>query len=69
MVQERFYSIDSLITSIVEKVTESNKKYVLTQYIRETLEKCNDLCQMGQEVRALIEIKYLIINLKKQLNL
>ena len=68
MEQEKVFSVDSLLGSIIEKIMENEKKEAFLQYIGEIMERCAYLCRKGNEIRALNEIKFMISTLKKQLD-
>ena len=57
------------MTALIDGFKEIKNKGPLKRYISETIEKCNILCHEELELRALIEIKYLLINLEKHIKI
>lgn len=69
MANTHFYSLDSCLTALINKITESENKELYLKYFSETIERCYNLCKNGEETGALNEVKFMVINLKKQLKL
>jgi len=68
MVSKRFTSLETFLTAITEEVQQSSKEEC-RKYVKETVEKCYDLCCKGEEVLALNEIKFMLLNLKKEFSI
>ena len=67
MEQKRFYSVDSYMTAMIDKVMKIDKNDPLFEYIKERIEVCNTLVQGGLTERVLIEIKLILKNIEKRL--
>ncbi len=63
---EEYYAV---APKIVEKINASDKKDKYYQYIYEVIEKCVKLIERGENERTLKEYKFMVTNLKKEINL
>ena len=68
MESKKIYSFENLMREIIEKVSEDSGEEC-KKYVNETVVKCCGLCKKGEEVRALNEIKLMVLNLKKEFKL
>ncbi|MDE7329576.1 MAG: hypothetical protein K2N30_00550 [Clostridia bacterium] len=63
------YSWEKKIDAIIDAVKISPKKDIYLKYISETLNKCRELSEVDECKRALNELKWMIHNLRQELNL
>ena len=65
----QFYSADDCIKKIIEKIAANEHKDAYLVYVYNTIEICYNLCENGEEINVLNEIRFMPVNLIEQLGL
>lgn len=69
MAKVRFFSAEKFFNAMIEEIEKSNDKYKILQYVGETMDNCSKLCGGGENIRALNELKFMICNIRKQIDI
>lgn len=65
----QFYSADDCIKKIIEKIAANEHKDAYLVYVYNTIEICYNLCENGEEISVLNEIRFMLVILIEQLGL